>query len=109
MTRHSERRAGIDVDRSKVLVLSTEGDTRRDALACGEVLSRVLLDATLAGMATCPLTHMTELAASRNIIAALTGRNARPQALVRVGVAPILEELPPPTPRRPLDDVLRFD
>ena len=107
--RHSERRAGIDVDRSKVLVLSTEGDTRRDALACGEVLSRVLLDATLAGMATCPLTHMTELAASRNIIAALTGRNARPQALVRVGVAPILEELPPPTPRRPLDDVLRFD
>ncbi len=107
--RHSERRAGIDVDRSKVLVLSTEGDTRRDALACGEVLSRVLLDATLAGMATCPLTHVTELAASRNIIAALTGRNARPQALVRVGVAPILEELPPPTPRRPLDDVLRFD
>ena len=29
VTRHSERRAGIDVDRSKVLVLSTEGDTRR--------------------------------------------------------------------------------
>ena len=59
------RRAGIDVDRSKVLVLSTEGDTRREALACGEVLSAVLLDATLAGMATCPLTHMTELAAGR--------------------------------------------
>ena len=68
----------------------------------------MLLDATLAGMATCPLTHMTEVAASRNIIAALTGRNAWPQVLVRVGVAPVLEELPPPTPRRPLDDVLWF-
>ena len=108
VTPHSERRVSIDEDRSKVLVLSTDGDTREDALACGEMLSRVLLECTLAGMATCPLTHMTEVAASRHIIATLYGRSAWPQVLIRVGVAPVLEQLPPPTPRRPLDDVLSF-
>ncbi len=72
------------------------------------MLSRVLLECTLAGLATCPLTHMTEVAASRHIIATLTGRSAWPQVLIRVGVAPFLEQLPPPTPRRPLDDVLWF-
>ena len=108
VTPHSERRVSIDEDRSKVVVLSTEGDTREDALRCGEMLSRVLLECTLAGLATCPLTHMTEVAASRHIIATLTGRSAWPQVLIRVGVAPVLEQLPPPTPRRPLDDVLWF-
>jgi hypothetical protein len=105
---HSERRTSIDEDRSKVLVLATDGDTREDALRSGEMLSRVLLECTLAGMATCVVTHVTEVAASRHIIATLIDRMAWPQALIRVGVAPILEPLPPPTPRRPLGDVLEF-
>ena len=109
VTTHSERRSAIGADSSKVLVLSTEGDTRQDALSCGEMLSRVLLDATLGGMATCPLTHLTELSAGRSIIATLTGREGRPQVLIRIGLAPVLEEAPPPTPRRPLDDVLTFE
>jgi hypothetical protein len=108
VTSHSERRPSIHEDRSVVLVLSTEGDTREDALGCGEMLSRVLLDCTLAGMATCTLTHLTEVAASRHIISTLIGRTAWPQVLIRVGVAPVLEQLPPPTPRRPIDDVLSF-
>jgi hypothetical protein len=108
VTGHSQRRPGIDEDRSKVLVLSTDTNTRLDALGSGEMMSRLLLECTLAGMATCPVTHVTELAASRRIIRALIGRNAYAQLLIRVGVAPVLEQLPPPTPRRPLDDVLRF-
>jgi hypothetical protein len=108
VTGNSERRAGIHGDRSVVMVLSTEGDTREEALGYGEMLSRVLLECTLAGMATCTVTHMAELAASRHIIAILAGRSAWPQVLVRVGVAPALEQVPPPTPRRPLDDVLSF-
>ncbi len=104
---HSDRRPGIYEDQSKILVLSTDGDTREDALRCGEMLSRLLLDATSAGMATCAVTHVTELAASRHIIGTLIARTAWPQALIRVGVAPILEGFPPSTPRRPLDDVLK--
>jgi hypothetical protein len=105
---HNERRPGMEIDHSKILVLSTEEDTRNDALGCGEVLSAVLLECTMAGLATCPLTHMTEVAASRHIIATLTERPALPQVLIRVGMAPVLEESPPATPRRPLADVLEF-
>lgn len=108
VTRRSQRRVVIDEDRATVLVLSTAGDTREDALAAGEALSRVLLECALAGMATCTLTHLTEVPASRAIVATLTGRDAVPQLLIRVGTAPVLDEVPPPTPRRPLDDVLTF-
>jgi hypothetical protein len=103
---HSERRAGIGEDQSTVLVLSTDEDTPDDALRCGEALSAVLLECTLAGMATCTLTHITELWSSRNLIGTLTGRAAMPQLLIRVGEAPVLGEVPPMTPRRPLSDVL---
>lgn len=102
-----ERRPEVDEDHAKVLVLSTDEDTRNDALACGEALSAVLLEATMAGLSTCTLTHITEVAASRDIVAAIVGRRAMPQTLVRVGLAPSIGEVPPPTPRRPLEEVLR--
>ncbi|MGO9928670.1 MAG: Acg family FMN-binding oxidoreductase [Mycobacterium sp.] len=105
---HNERRADIGQDQSTVLVLSTDEDTPDDALRCGEALSAVLLECTLAGMATCTLTHITELWSSRNPIRTLTGRAAMPQLLIRVGEAPVLGEAPPMTPRRPLRDVLTF-
>jgi hypothetical protein len=105
---HNERRAGIGQDQSMVLVLSTDEDTSDDAFRCGETLSAVLLECTLAGMATCTLTHLTELQSSRHVIGTLTGRAAMPQLLIRVGEAPVLDEAPPMTPRRPLPDVLTF-
>lgn len=105
---HSERRAGFGRDQATVLVLSTDEDTRDDAFRCGEALSAVLLECTLAGLATCTLTHLTELRCSRNLIGTLTGRTAMQQVLVRVGEAPVPIEAPPMTPRRPLRDVLTF-
>jgi hypothetical protein len=105
---HNERPFGIGPDQSTVLVLSTDKDTRDDALRCGEALSALLLECTLAGMATCTLSHLTELQASRHLIGNLTGRAAMPQLLIRVGEARVVGELPPITPRRPLSDVLRF-
>jgi nitroreductase len=108
VTRRGERRPGIDDDRATVLVLSTDDDGPEDALRCGEAMSAVLLESTMAGLATCTVTHVTEIDAARQIVAALTGRSALPQLLIRVGLAPALEQFPPPTPRRPLDDVLRF-
>jgi hypothetical protein len=105
---HNERRPGFGQDQSTVLVLSTDKDTRDDAFRCGEVLSAVLLECTLAGMATCTLSHLTELQSSRHLIGTLTGRAGMPQLLIRVGEATVLEEVPPTTPRRPLRDVLTF-
>ena len=105
---HNERRAGTGQDQSIVLVLSTDEDTRDDAFRCGEALSAVLLECTLAGLATCTLSHLTELQSSRHLIGTLTGRAAMPQLLIRVGEAPVVGEVPPMTPRRPLRDVLTF-
>lgn len=55
----------------------------------------------------CPVSQLTELSVSRELLAAITGHTDLPQVLVRVGVAPALDGTPPPTPRRALADVLR--
>ncbi|WP_024805037.1 NAD(P)H nitroreductase [Nocardia sp. BMG51109] len=101
------RRPELGTDRSKILVLSTDADTPEDWLRCGEVLSRVLLECTLAGYATCPLTHLTELPGARGVVQKLTGRTMVPQVVIRVGTAPAHDE-PAPTPRLPLADILRM-
>jgi hypothetical protein len=109
VTHHRERRPEVDEDHSKLLVLSTYDDTPHNVLRCGELLSAVLLDATMVGLATCTLTHITEMPASREIVAGLIGQRIEditPQVLIRVGLAPSIEDVPPATPRRPLDDVL---
>lgn len=92
-------------DLATVVVLSTEGDGPLDCLRCGEALSAVLLECTAAGLATCPLTHLTELPASRDIVAGLIGRVAAPQVMIRIGVGAEMPETLPLTPRRPLTEV----
>lgn len=102
------RRPGIGADQSKVLVLSTPGDSYADALRSGEALSAVLLECTAAGLATCPVTHVTEVPSARAVIGAMLGRPGVPQVLIRVGRVPEIDDVPALTPRRRLDDVLRF-
>lgn len=99
-------RPEIDHDHAMVVVLSTPDDSHESALRCGEALSAVLLEATMVELATCTLTHLTELDASRDIVRALIGGSAEPQLLIRIGRAPTIGEHPPMTPRRPLADVL---
>jgi len=104
-----ERSSAGTYDQAKILVLSTPGCARVDALNCGEVLSAILLECTMAGLATCPVTHLTELEAGRDIIRDLTAAPAGvPQVLIRVGIEPEGELTPKPTPRRPLRDVLEI-
>jgi hypothetical protein len=106
--RHQDRRAEIEADRSTILVLSTSEDTRSDVLRCGEVLSTVLLECTMASMATCTLTHLIESTQSREIVRNLIDQRGEPQVLIRVGITPPFEDSPLPTPRRPLDAVLEI-
>jgi nitroreductase len=105
---HTNRRPEVKVDGSKILVLSTAGDTNADALRCGEALSTVLLECTAAGMATCTLTHLIEVNEGRDIVRGLIEQSGEPQVLIRVGIAPSMEGPPAPTPRNPLRDVLQI-
>lgn len=106
----TERRRDIVADRSKIIVLSTSHeDVRADVLRCGEALSAVLLECTLAGLATCTLTHMTEVAPSRDVIRQLMGQTGSPQLLIRIGVAPSDDQgQTHATPRRPVSEVLEI-
>jgi nitroreductase len=106
--RRRERRLEIPEDHAKILLLSTDGDGRADALACGEALSAVLLECTMVGLATCPVTHITEVDVTRDLVASLMDRDVFPQMLLRVGVVPVTEKAPQPTPRRPMSEVLRM-
>ncbi len=109
LARSKDRRAEIDQDRSRIFVLSTHReDEREDVLRCGEALSAVLLECTVAGLATCTLTHMTEVLPSRDIIRQLTGQIGSPQLLIRIGVAPADQHVLPATPRRPVTELLEF-
>jgi len=110
-TGYSERRAQVGTDHSKIIVLSTPPDapdSREEVLRCGEALSAVLLECTLVGLATCTLTHLTEIAPSRRLIGQLTAKPGLPQLLIRVGKTPTTGEHPHATPRRPVREVLRF-
>ncbi|WP_433604161.1 Acg family FMN-binding oxidoreductase [Prescottella agglutinans] len=94
-------------DRAALAVISTDADTRLDWLRSGEALSHLLLSATARGLATCPVTHLTEVAASRRIVrdAAAAGgeRCGFPQVVVRVGESP--GGTLPLTGRRPIEQV----
>ncbi|WP_066908510.1 Acg family FMN-binding oxidoreductase [Mycobacterium interjectum] len=102
-------RCSVDHDRSKILVLSTRhDDAPLDVLRCGEALSAVLLECTVAGVATCTLTHMTEMAMSRDTIAQLTGTAGTPQLLIRVGASTLNGRHIESTARRLVTEVLEF-
>ncbi|MEU2041859.1 Acg family FMN-binding oxidoreductase [Nocardia niwae] len=101
-----DRREDVTDDHSVILVLSTRDDTADDLVRCGEVLSTVLLECTLAGYATCPLTHLTEVPQSRAAVRTLLEGSGVPQVLVRVGSTPESAEHRPQTPRRPLAEIL---
>lgn len=105
---HHERRTRIPEDQSRIAVLSTTANGRADALATGEALSAVLLECTVAGLATCPLSHLTEMRATRDIVAALVPGDVVPQVLIRMGHAPTTEQAPPATARRPVEEVLQL-
>ncbi len=103
------RRAIVDHDRSKLVVLSTRhGDAPPEVLRCGEALSAVLLECTMAGAATCTLTHMTEIAQSRSIITGIVATSGAPQLLIRVGSSPTNGQHAECTSRRLVTEVLEF-
>jgi len=102
LTRPTEpRRAATFETHPRLTVLSTTGDTRHDWLRAGQALERVLLTATVRGLATTPLTQPVELPELRELLTP-AGGPAYPQVILRIGYGPAC----PRSGRRPLREVL---
>jgi nitroreductase len=89
----------------QLAVLSTRRDGPAEWLRAGQALERVLLEATRHGVATSLLNQAIEHHQLRWLVRDPLGSWTRPQAIIRFGYgAPV-----PPTPRRPITDVLVAD
>lgn len=88
-----------------LLVLGTGGDGRRDWLAAGQALGRVLLELTSAGFVASILSQVAEEPSTRQQLRQELRLTGQLHLLLRVGVA----EPTAPTPRRPLTDVITTD
>ena len=99
-------RAATDFETSALLaVLLTTGDHPIDWLRGGMALERVLLTATARGISIGVLSHATEVAELRPLVRDPSSRWSHPQLVLRFGYG----EPMPPTPRRPLAEVLQID
>ena len=75
-----------DVDEHPLIgVLLTDSDAPVKQLAAGEAMMRLMLEAELLGLGTCPLSQAVDLVAFRNRIQTLMGWQALPQMMLRIG------------------------
>ncbi|WP_040800967.1 Acg family FMN-binding oxidoreductase [Nocardia higoensis] len=94
-------------DHAELLVIGTSTDDRLSQLRAGEAISAVLLTATNIGLASCLVTEPLEIAAQRDMLRVEVLHDAAyPQAFLRVGWAHTSAEPLPPTPRRPVEELL---
>lgn len=89
-------------EHSDVVVLGTDRDSRSDWLAAGQALGRVLLTATVAGLAAQPLTQVLELPVTRAQLRRALGHVGHPQVVLRIGYG----TAGPTTRRLPVEQVL---
>lgn len=87
-----------------VLVLGTDEDTRRDWLAAGAALQRVLLVGTVHGIAAQPITSVLEVPVLRERLRSSLGLLGHPQMVLRAGYG----THGPVTHRLPVDEVLEL-
>ena len=90
-----------DVDeRPLIAVVFTDSDASRDHLQSGQAMMRLMIEADLLGLSTCPLSQAVDFAAFRTRVQGLMGWVGYPQMMLRVGypIAPIDERAR--TPRR---------
>ncbi|WP_214364471.1 hypothetical protein [Pseudonocardia sp. H11422] len=92
-------------DGAGLYVLGTAADTPLCRLRAGEAASAVLLLATELGLATSLLSRPLEVGGTRMMVRdEVLGGALCPQLVLRIGWAP-RGCTPPPTPRRPVDEV----
>jgi nitroreductase len=96
-------------DGAILLALGTSSDDRLSQLRAGEAMSAVLLRATELELATCPLSQPLEVADTRETLRddVLHG-TLSPQLILRIGWPPAGLPTIPPTPRRPLTELVEM-
>ncbi|MCX2930822.1 NAD(P)H nitroreductase [Mycobacterium sp. CVI_P3] len=105
----SEGSADNGPDNAVILALGTANDRMLAWLRAGEASSMVLLAATAAGFACCPLTEPLEIAETRDAVQReVFSDQASPQMLLRVGWAQCSGAPCSPTSRRPMADVVSY-
>jgi nitroreductase len=85
-----------------VAVLGLPGNTPGDQIAAGQVLQRLLLTATDAGLAVSMLSQPIEVPSAREQLRLALGRSGTPQMVLRIGYG----QPGWPTPRRAVDEVI---
>jgi len=97
-----------DVDEHPLIgVLLTDSDAPLEQLAAGEAMMRLMLEAELLGLSSCPLSQAVDLVAFRNRVQTLMGWQALPQMMLRIGYPVAGSTQPLRTPRRPVAEVLQ--
>lgn len=91
------------LDTSTLVAISTSGDRRRDWLVAGMALERLLLRATGAGLVATFADQATQDPRTRQELAEVLDVLGFPQVVLRLG-HPLVDV--PPTPRRPLEELL---
>ncbi|MEV4535973.1 hypothetical protein AB0J82_19330 [Asanoa sp. NPDC049518] len=85
-----------------LLLLYTTGDTEADWLRAGVALERLLLTATVHGLAATALSQLMEIPRLRDLLAD-TARGMVVQTVLRIGY-PVTPARP--TPRRPVEETI---
>jgi nitroreductase len=90
------------------LVVFTLTDDPRSRLRAGEAYARISVEATRLGLASSAMTQAVDLPAIRERFRAIMDWPDHPQMVLRVG-RPRPGPIPPPTGRRPLSAVFRYE
>lgn len=97
-----------DVDeRPLIAVLLSESDSPLEHLEAGESMMRLMIQAQLLGVASCPLSQAVDLLAFRSRLQTLMGWQGYPQMMLRLGYPVPDAASTARTPRRPVSSVLR--
>ena len=101
-------RVGVDVrDSSQLLLVAAPSDDTVSLLRAGESLSAVLLEAECLGLGVTPFAQPFEVPEIRSRVSHLAvGAHRVPAIALRIGWRTRDAGTIPPTPRRPLDEVL---
>jgi nitroreductase len=97
-----------DIDEHPLIgVIFTDADMAIDQLRAGAAMMRLMLEAELLGLTSCPLSQAVDLTAFRSRLPGLMGWTGHPQMILRLGHPAEPAEALAPTPRRGTSDVLQ--
>jgi nitroreductase len=98
-----------DIDERPLIgVVFTDSDMPIDQFRSGGGMMRLMIEAELLGLASCPLSQAVDLTAFRGRLQGLMDWTGYPQMMLRIGHPAQTAQTAPRTPRRATSDVLQI-